>query len=436
MVWRMMRMKTSVKPTFEWSPFSEKQLYSIAMSDARLNFWEGAVRSGKTIGSIVRWLEYVKTGPPGELLMIGKTERTLKRNILDVIQTMVGSKNYHYNRGTGEVKIYGRKVYVVGANDERSENKIRGMTLAGAYGDEITLWPENFFKMLLTRLSVRGAKFFGTTNPDSPHHWLKIDYLDKKGLNMKRFSFVIDDNLSLDPDYVDSLKAEFSGVFYDRFILGKWVLAEGLVFKEFNDAIHKVPKALIRKMIKDRKFKYFIGGTDWGYTHPMVGLIIGVTHDNVYYLVDEFYETEHQTEDLAKWYQDREQDLIKQPIRYIWCDSAEPDRIITLQSSPYYLNAVPARKDIKAGLNSVNTAYKNNRLFIGDNNTNTLSETTIYRYPEKDDPKAKTDLPLDKNNHAMDAKRYAIHNHEVILLAQQNREDKKGKRQRPTRERK
>src|SRR5690606_22273137 len=110
-----------------WALFSEKQLDSIAFSDARINVWEGAVRSGKTIGSIVRWLDYVRTGPPGELLMVGKTERTLKRNILDVIQTIVGNKHYHFNRGTGEVTLFGRKIYVAGANDERSENKIRGM---------------------------------------------------------------------------------------------------------------------------------------------------------------------------------------------------------------------------------------------------------------------------------------------------------------------
>ncbi|GAB7388986.1 hypothetical protein BSNK01_28240 [Bacillaceae bacterium] len=179
---------------FQWGRFSQKQLSSITQSTARLNIWQGAVRSGKTIASIVRWLDFIATGPPGDLLMVGKTERTLKRNILDVLDQILGSRRFKYNKGEGEVYICGRCIYVVGANDERSEAKIRGMTLAGAYGDEITLWPESFFRMLLSRLSVRGAKFFGTTNPDSPYHWLKRDFLDKSDIDLRTWHFTLEEN--------------------------------------------------------------------------------------------------------------------------------------------------------------------------------------------------------------------------------------------------
>lgn len=112
--------------SFEWGLFSKKALDSIDYSTARLNIWEGAVRSGKTVSSIVRWLDYIYTGPPGDLLMVGKTERTLKRNILDPITDIVGSNNFHYNQGTGEAHAFGRRIYIAGANDERSEGKIRG----------------------------------------------------------------------------------------------------------------------------------------------------------------------------------------------------------------------------------------------------------------------------------------------------------------------
>jgi len=89
---------------------------------------------------------------------------------------MVGD-NLVYRQGQGEATLYGRRIYVAGANDERSEGRIRGMTLAGVYGDELTLWPESFFKQCLARMSVEDAKLFGTTNPDSPYHWLKTEYL-------------------------------------------------------------------------------------------------------------------------------------------------------------------------------------------------------------------------------------------------------------------
>src|SRR5690625_4830861 len=125
-----------------------KQRHSILESDARLNIWHGSVRSGKTIGSIIRWLDFVANGPPGELLMVGKTERTLKRNILDPIAEMLDEDEYRLVSGSGELWLFGRRIYLAGANDERSEGKIRGITLVGAYGDELTLWPESFFTMM------------------------------------------------------------------------------------------------------------------------------------------------------------------------------------------------------------------------------------------------------------------------------------------------
>jgi len=240
--------------------FSPKQINSLVNSTARINIWEGAVRSGKTFVSIIRWLSFLANweGQNQNFLMVGKTERTLKQNILDPIQDLVGEKNFKLSRGTGEVYIYGIRCYIVGANDERAEGKIRGLTLAGAYCDEITLYPESFFKMLLSRLSVPGAKLFGTTNPDSPFHWLKTDYLDREGeLDLKRFHFVLDDNPNLPPEYVENLKKEYTGVWYKRFILGEWVLAEGLVYDMFNPDKHFVEAP------KDGYIQYWVG-IDYG----------------------------------------------------------------------------------------------------------------------------------------------------------------------------
>lgn len=224
--------------------FSAKAKASIRDSDARLNLWHGSVRSGKTISSIIRWVTFIREAPPGALLMVGKTERTLKRNILDELERIVGARNYRYVGGSGEAFILGRKVLLVGANDERAEGKIRGMTLAGAYGDELTLWPEGFFRMLLSRLSLRGARFFGTTNPDGPYHWLKTDFLDRVGeLDLRAWHFTLEDNIALDPAYVASLKAEYGEgtLWYRRFIDGLWVAAEGAVYDFFNESEHVLP---------------------------------------------------------------------------------------------------------------------------------------------------------------------------------------------------
>lgn len=227
-----------------WAPFSEPAVRSLQESNARLNLWYGPVRSGKTITSIIRWIMFIRSAPPGALLMVGKTERTLKRNIMDEIERIVGTRNYRYVGGSGEAWIYGRKVLLVGANDERAEAKIRGLTGAGAYGDEISLWPESFFRMLLSRLSVRGAQFFGTTNPGPPYHWLKTGFLDREGdLNLRSFTWPIEANLGLDPEYIADLKAEYvaGSLWHKRFIEGLWVAAEGAVYDFFDESEHVLP---------------------------------------------------------------------------------------------------------------------------------------------------------------------------------------------------
>lgn len=206
---------------FDFKAFPDKAEYSLEESNSRLNIWEGSVRSGKTISSIVRWIMFLRQAPKNaNLLMAAKTERSLKRNILDVMTEMLGQKAVDYRFGTGEAKIMGRTVYVAGAVDERSQEKIRGVTLSGAYCDEITLFPESFWIMLLSRLSDPGAKLFGTTNPDSVTHWFKRNYLDRartgpddfSGLDIKRFHFTLEDNPTLDPEYVAALKKEYTGV--------------------------------------------------------------------------------------------------------------------------------------------------------------------------------------------------------------------------------
>ena len=173
----------------------------------------------------------------GSYLMVGKTLGTLKRNCLDTLAVLVGSKNFTYSLSKKEGILCGRRVYLEGASDARSESKIRGMTLCGAYCDELTLFNEEFFTMLLSRLSEPGAKLFATTNPDNPNHWLYKKYILRKGdLDFNLYKFLIGQNLFLPRDYIENLKKEYTGVFYERFILGNWVAAEGVIYKEFADA--------------------------------------------------------------------------------------------------------------------------------------------------------------------------------------------------------
>ena len=217
-----------------------KQLDFIANEDSRINLLTGAVRSGKTYVSLLKWAIFVGSMPiDNEFLMAGKTITALNRNCLGLLQSLVGSSNFTYSLNKKEGILFGRKIWLEGANDERAESKIRGMTLAGAYVDELTQIPFEFYTMLLSRLSVKNAKLYATTNPDSPNHWVKLEIIDNEEIKRKVWNFQFDDNIILkneNEESFDALRKEYESmgeVFYQRFILGLWVLAEGLIYQSF-----------------------------------------------------------------------------------------------------------------------------------------------------------------------------------------------------------
>lgn len=386
----------------QWGLFSEKGLRSIAESTARLNIWHGAVRSGKTICSIVRWLDFVKNGPPGDLLMVGKTERTLYRNILGPIRQIVGKKRFKYNRGMGELTLCGRLIYIAGANDERSADKIRGLTLAGAYGDELTLWPESMFAELLNRLSVGGAKLFGTTNPDGPFHWLKVKYLDKPGLNLRAWHFGLEDNLNLDPEYVANLKQEHVGVFHDRMIKGLWVLAEGVIYDNFDLKKHGFDDG-----DAPATFDRYEIAIDYGTQNAFVALLIGIKGEQAWVLREYYYsgreELKQKTDaeysaDLREWL-----DGIRP--RKVIIDPSAASMIAQLKRDGF-AGITEAANDVVPGIRTTAGRLESGKLRIHRTNCpNLVREFGVYAWDPKAAKKGE-DKPLKKHDHAMDALRY------------------------------
>lgn len=244
-------------------PFTGKALEVYRAPVQRLNIWDGSVRSGKTINSLMRWGRWVREeAPPGGLMIVSKTERTARQNIVDPMRETFGPAA-RYSAGNHELWLFGRRHIIVGAADARSEGKIRGITLAGMYADELTLYPESFFAMALSRLSAPGAVFMGTTNPDSPMHWLKRRYLDRAAdLDLAIRHFVLDDNTHLDPTYVANLKREYRGLWYKRYIDGLWAVAEGAIYDSLDEAVHLVDEL--------PKTDWTIAGVHYGATNPTV----------------------------------------------------------------------------------------------------------------------------------------------------------------------
>lgn len=393
---------------FAFGDFSKKAILSILRSTKRLNIWSGSVSSGKTITSLVRWIEYIKTAPAGRLLMVGKTERTLKRNVLDLLEAMVGSKNFK-KCSDGEIKIFGRIIDLVGANDERAENKIRGGTYAGVYCDEITLYPESFFRMLLSRLRVKGSKLFGTTNPDSPYHWFKEFFLDNKELDLINFHFTMEDNPNLDPVYIENMKKEYTGLWYKRFILGLWVMAAGIVYETYNEIKNKILD--IPKVFD----KYYVT-MDYGTNNPCVFLLIGKL-GNKYYLIKEFYHEGRKQGQVTDSYYAKKLIEFTQGYKitqYFLDPSASSFKVELRQNN---IITTDAENSVIDGIRKVSTFFDNERLFIHNSCSNTLKELSSYIWDEKAGKKGE-DKPVKANDHCLDALRYCIYSLEGDFIGQ------------------
>lgn len=272
----------------------------------RINLLEGSVSSGKTWISLVLWAFWVKTMPdaPDYLyLMSARSLTTLKRNCLLLLQSLVGEDNFKFSIAAKEGWLFGRHILLEGANDSQAEAKIRGLTLQGAYCDEATKLPRDFFNMLLSRLRKPGAKLIATTNPDAPGHWLKTEYIDRADeIDIYVEKFVIDDNTTLPTDYVENIKKEYTGVFYERFILGLWVLAEGLIYPMYREAIKEPPK--------DQEPSEYCLSIDYGTQNAFSAGLWG-RYGTIWWRVDEYYYSgrdtgiqktdEEYAQDLNKW---------------------------------------------------------------------------------------------------------------------------------------
>lgn len=297
----------------------------------RINILVGSVRSGKTWISLVLWAFFIAESPPGSrFLMTAKTLTSLRRNCLDLLETLIGKENFKYSLSKKEAEIFGRLVYLEGVNDSRAEHKIRGMTLSGAYCDELTLFTEDFFTILLQRLSAPGAKLIATTNPDNPNHWLKTKYIDRLNeLDMMVYQFLISDNTFLDAEYIKNLKLEHTGVFYSRYIDGLWIAAEGVIYKTFADdparfAVDTVP---LLRMVNI--------GVDFGGTKSGTAFVAtGFSDDKVITLKSTKITSEINPEQLGRMFMNfAEPFLIYNIPITAYCDNAEPILIRGLKNA-------------------------------------------------------------------------------------------------------
>jgi len=404
---------------------SPQQKRAFAQSTARINVAHGPVRSGKTVAlEILRWFEYVCDAPRGDLLMAGKTMKSLERNVLRPLKDWFGPL-VEYSLGKKEAQIAGRRVELEGANDQRAEDKIRGMTVAGALMNEITLMPESFFRQTLARMSVPGAKLFGSTNPDSPYHWLREGFLTREEeLDLRQWRFRLEDNLFLDTGYVEALKAEYTGMWHKRFIQGLWVLAAGAIYSMFSEKTH------VRELPdhRRRKVQRFVVDCDYGTSNPTTFSLKGLWHEacadgrerGFAHAFREHYhdgrkegqktDAEH-AQDLIDWLPARVGKRRIDPQVYV--DPSAASFIQELRARGF--DVVEAENDVIDGIRFVSSMLDGEaeadgwpRLTFDPGCEETPKEYASYVWDEKAQDRGE-DKPLKERDHCPDRDRYGLY---------------------------
>lgn len=278
------------KAVFKFKPFSNKQLKVLTwwcknspVSEKEGIIADGAIRSGKTLSmslSFVMWA--MESFTQQNFGMCGKTIGSFRRNVLFWLKLMLWSRGYKVKDHRADNLIVVTKgktsnyFYIFGGKDERSQDLIQGITLAGIFFDEVALMPESFVNQATGRCSVEGSKFWFNCNPDNPNHWFKINWIDK--IDEKQFlylHFTMDDNLSLSEKIKERYRNMFSGVFFKRFILGLWVAAEGVIYGQFAD---NPDNWLVDEVTKDIDFITI--GVDYGGNRSLTTFVATAIHWN------------------------------------------------------------------------------------------------------------------------------------------------------------
>ncbi len=419
------------------SIMSRAQLLSVADSTkAKIALWSGAVRSGKTFISLFAFLFAILKAPrTGNIIIVGRTLDTINGNIFSLLTNpeIFGAltKYIKYTPGAKSAVILGRVVHLYGANDASSEAKIRGLTVCLAYVDEATILPESFWKMLVTRLSVDGARMLATTNPGSKNHWLRKEWILKaREKNLIHFAFTMNDNPSLSEQFKTEMRASFTGVFYQRFIEGKWTNAAGAVYSMWDERRHLVKHADLPPIARTLAI-----GMDYGTTNTTVALLLGLTDEPQprLVLVDEWHYTsaEHHGETIPdvelsrrfrEWLKSKhgpEGAYVPYP-EFIFLDPSAASMRAQLHADQ--ITSWAADNAVLDGIADVANLLAQGKLIVSDRCELFLAEVTEYEWDEKASDEGRDEV-VKRDDHAMDAARYAIRStiaqwqHEVYALA-------------------
>jgi len=401
--------------------FTEKQLEAIREADAhRWSIKAGAVRSGKSFADVaytIPWNIRQRAGKPGLVVILGNTKGTLQRNIIAPLQELYGARAVTDIRADNTASIFGEVCYCLGADNIRHIDRIRGASIKYAYGDEVGTFNQGVFDMLKSRLDKPYSRFDGTCNPDNPAHWLKR-FLDSDA-DIYQQRYTLDDNPTLPPAFVSALKKEYAGtVYYDRYVLGLWVAAEGAIYLPFvNDQqqhIIDTPPPIASACI----------GIDFGgngSAHAFVCMGFSYRFREMV-LLDEWYHkgeiTPQQLE--AAYIAFAKKNAARYPVLEARADNAETTLIRGLQEAAYKAQTVPVYKCLKKPINDrINTEirlFASRRFKIMRHCTHAIGAYSAAVWDEKQPGQ---DVRLDNGSYeldVLDAAEYAFESEISALI--------------------
>ena len=351
--------------------------------------------------SFILWSFYRFSG--ADFAICGKTVTSLRRNLITPMSSVLKNLGFECREVLGRSQLIisrdGREntFYLFGGRDESSAALIQGMTLSGVLFDEVVLMPRSFVEQALARCSVEGSKFFFNCNPQSPSHWFYREWIkNADAKNALYLHFTMKENPSLSGEMLKRYSSLYSGTFYERFVEGKWVAAEGLVYPFFDsDALPDAPCECE---------EYYIS-CDYGTVNPSSFGLWGRVGDCWYRLREYYYSSRRSGEQKTdeEYYAELKSLAGECRISAVICDPSAASFITCIRRHGHF-RVIAAKNDVLDGIRRVSDALRQGKIKICRGCSDAVREFSLYRWDES----SVKDCPRKENDHAMDDIRYFV----------------------------
>ncbi len=383
--------------------FSEKQkivLKRFITDDDFFTLLSGSIRSGKSFVSVLAFFLYTQAkGNARVNIITGRNLRIMEIELLETLKSIALNfgASYNYGRTTGIVEINGVKYIVVAAHDNDSFKRVQSLTAGSALIDEIQLIPENFTEQLIARTSFKDSKIIATCNPEGRTHWLKVKYIDEGKVDFLE-NFTLDDNPILPEEVKARYRSMFTGVFHKRNVLGQWVQAEGVIYKDYNTMDTPITKDMIL---------YEDVGVDYGIKTITAYEKLTYLRDGRCVITDTYrYDGANGIKTDSQLADDLVHFIGHAKVQKVYIDPSASSFIAELRFRNTKFVIIEANNKVIPGIKTVLNGFGSKKLIVfkNANNTPLIDELSSYAWDDKED-----DKPIKENDHHCDALRYAYY---------------------------